>query len=93
MIDEPDLYEPFAVQEIPLDGFFSDAHIHEGETFRCTAFSMQSVPGKEKASQPVAVVRLIMPLHAARHFIEQAMDVLAVARERQRAVRERRKRG
>jgi hypothetical protein len=71
---DPPLYEPFAVQEIHLDGFFSDAHV-DGETFRSTAFSMQSAAG-EVSAQPVAVVRLIMPIRAARHYIEQATAVL-----------------
>ncbi len=87
--EEPPLYEPFAVQEVFLDGFFSDAHI-EGDTFRSTAFSMQSVPG-EKSSHPVAVVRLIMPLRAARHFIEQATAVLSDGAAKTRAAGSRRR--
>lgn len=73
---DPPLYEPFAVQEIPLDGFFDDAHIHEG-SFRCTAFSMQSLPGGGKQVHPVAVIRLSMTLRAARHFADLIKELLA----------------
>jgi hypothetical protein len=88
MPDRPKLNEPFAVSEIWLDGFFSDARL-DGETFRCTAFSMQSVPGTE-GSHPVAVVRLGMTVKAARLFRDQLSEVLVgfvakpVAHERRR---------
>jgi hypothetical protein len=88
--EDPPLFEPFAVQEIPLDGFFSDAHI-QGDTFRCTAFSMQSVPGEGQQSHPVAVVRLIMTVRAARHFLEQAAAVLAESAAKGRSARSRRR--
>lgn len=73
--NDPPLYEPFAVQEIPLDGFFDDARIQNG-SFRCTAFSMQSLPGAGKQTQPVAVVRLMMTVRSARHFCEIVTAVL-----------------
>lgn len=88
----PPLYEPFAVQEIALDGFFDDAHV-EGETFRCTAFSMQSAPGAGIQTQPVAVVRLIMTPRTARNFIDQASQVLFPDGEKTRSIRDRRKPG
>jgi hypothetical protein len=89
--DDPPLYEPFAVQEIPLDGFFSDARI-QGDTFRCTAFSLQSLPGDGQQSHPVAVVRLIMSVRAARHFIEQAAAVLTQNGEATRTTKAQRRR-
>jgi len=89
--ESPPLFEPFAVQEIYLDGFFSDAHIHQG-TFRCTAFSMKSMPGNGEQSHPVAVLRLIMTSHTARHFIEQATDVLTESGVKTRAIKSQRRR-
>lgn len=88
---DPPLYEPFAVQEIAMDGFFSDARI-QGDTFRCTAFSMQSVPGDGAQSHPVAVVRLIMTTRTARHFIEMATQVLNENAARMRTTKRQRRR-
>lgn len=89
--EAPALFEPFAVQEIPLDGFFSDARI-QGNTFRCTAFSMQSIPGDGTDSQPVAVVRLVMTTRAARQWIEMASAVLREGAGRERVAKSRRRR-
>jgi len=88
--EDPPLYEPFAVQEIPVDGFFSDARI-QGDTFRCTAFSMQSIPGDGQQAHPVAVLRLIMSTRTARHFLEQALAVLKQGDTKVRATRTQRR--
>ncbi len=76
--------EPFAVQEIWLDGF-SGVHVHE-ETLRCTAFSVQD-------GQPVAVIKLVMSLMTARHFVGQATDILNAKSATVRNIRSRRKPG
>jgi hypothetical protein len=76
--------EPFAVQEIWLDGF-SGVHIN-GETLRCTAFSTQD-------GHPVAVVKLIMTAQTAKLFIAQAREALNLRASNVRLIRERRKPG
>lgn len=83
-MSEERIEEPFAVQEIWLDGF-SGVHIN-GETLRCTAFSTQD-------GHPVAVVKLVMTAHTARHWITQASATLNVKVDGIRAARSRRKPG
>lgn len=87
---DPPLHEPFAVQEILLDGFFDDARIQNG-SFRCTAFSMQSAPGPEKSTHPVAVVRWVMSTRTARHFCEIITEVLAESQAKARTTTHKRR--
>lgn len=86
--EESPAYEPFAVQEVFLDGF-SGVHIN-GETLRGTAFSMRpdAVSG---ASHPAAVVRFVMTKKTARHFIDQLATILDLKIEQARPARDRRK--
>lgn len=77
--DQP-VEEPFAVQEIWLDGF-SGVHI-TGENLRCTAFSMHG-------NQAVAVVKLIMNVQTARQFCSYAQTTLT--EHRLKGARNRRK--
>lgn len=81
--EDEDIIEPFAVQEIHLDGF-SGVHVYR-DSLRCTAFSMQD-------GRPVAVVKLIMSSQTARHFCVQASEALG-NQAKLRVTRNRRKPG
>jgi hypothetical protein len=76
--------EPFAVQEIHMDGF-SGVHVYE-QSIRGTAFSVQD-------GHPVAVVRFIISERTARNLIAQITEALNEKAASVRLVRSRRKPG